>query len=203
MTTASATPRHTPFEDALALLTGTLVVAVGLDLLHRTGVGTGGAPGLAFLLVYSSGLPLWAALILVNLPFYAFSLWRMGWIFTLKTIGAVVLLSAETWMLPRVLEVARVAPLFGAGFGGLLIGVGLLVLIRHRASLGGVGIVAVWVQEERGWSAGKVQMALDALILAATVFVLDPVHVGLSLIGAAMLNLVLATNHRAGRYLGG
>ncbi len=195
--------RHTPVEDLLALVTGTLVVAVGLDLLHATGVGTGGAPGLAFLLTYSTGLPLWAALILVNLPFYAFSLWRMGRIFTAKTIGAVALLSAEIWMLPHVLRIAEVEALFGAAFGGLLIGVGLLVLIRHRASLGGVGIVAVWVQEARGWSAGKVQMAIDGAILAATVLVLDPLHVGLSLIGAAMLNLVLVTNHRAGRYLGG
>ncbi|MCE1238207.1 MAG: YitT family protein [Hyphomicrobiales bacterium] len=193
---------HSALEDLLALVTGTLVVAVGLEFFHRTGVGTGGAPGLAFLVVYAGGLPLWAALILVNLPFYGFALWRMGWIFTAKTVAAVSLLAAETWMLPRLVEIGRVEPLFGAAFGGLMVGVGLLILIRHKSSLGGVGIVAVFLQEKKGWSAGKVQMALDAAILSGTLFVLDLAHVGLSLIGAATLNLVLATNHRRGRYLG-
>lgn len=200
--TADEGMRHTPVEDFLALITGTLVVAVGLELFHRTGVGTGGSPGLAFLVVYSTGWPLWAALVLVNLPFYGFALWRMGWAFTLKTVAAVGLLAGESWMLPKVMEIGRVDPVFGAGFGGLLVGVGLLVLVRHRASLGGIGIVAVWIQEARGWSAGKVQMALDGTILAATALLLDPLHVVLSLFGAAALNLVIATNHRAGRYLG-
>lgn len=194
--------KHTAGEDLLAIVTGTLVVAVGLEFFRRTGIGTGGGPGLAFLLVYSTGWPLWAALVLVNLPFYAFALWRMGLVFTSKTIAAVGLLAAETWLLPKMFEIGRVDPFFGAGFGGLMVGVGLLMLVRHKASLGGVGIVAVWIQEARDWSAGKVQMALDGTILAATALVLDPLHVGLSLFGAATLNLVLAINHRAGRYRG-
>ena len=201
MTTSDAA-RHTPIEDLFALVTGTLVVALGLELFRRTGIGTGGAPGLAFLLSYGTGLRLPLALMMVNLPFYAFAAWRMGAIFTAKTIAAVSLLAAETWMLPQVLEIARVDPIFGAMFGGLLVGIGLLILIRHKATLGGIGIVAVWLQETRGWSAGKVQMGLDAAILAGTVFVLDPAHVALSLAGAVTLNLVLATNHRTGRYFG-
>lgn len=202
MSDVDDTVRHTVFEDLLALVTGTLVVAVGLELFRRTGVGTGGAPGLAFLAIYASGLSLPVALVAVNLPFYGFALWRMGWRFTAKTVAAVSLLAAETWALPHLFEIGRIDPLFGAGFGGLMVGVGLLILIRHRASLGGVGIVALWLQETRGWSAGRVQMAIDAVILAATVVVLDPLHVALSFAGAAALNLVLATNHRRGRYLG-
>lgn len=194
--------RHTPVEDLLALITGTLVVATGLAMFHRTGVGTGGAPGLAFLVTYAGGPSLPMALLVVNLPFYVFSLWRMGWRFTLKTVVAVSFLIGETWALPRLLEIGRIDPVFGSAFGGLLVGVGLLILIRHKASLGGIGIVALYLQERRGWSAGKVQMVLDAVILTGTVFVLDPVHVALSLLGAVTMNLVLAINHRAGRYLG-
>lgn len=193
---------HTPLEDLLALVTGTLIVAVGLELFRRTGMGTGGAPGLAFLVGYTTAISLPVALMIVNAPFYLFALWRMGWRFTLKTVAAVSLLATETWAVPRLMEVARLDPFFGSIFGGLLIGVGLLILIRHRASLGGVGIVAFWLQETRGWSAGKVQMAFDAAILAGTFLVLDAFHVMLSILGAAMINLVLATNHRQGRYRG-
>ena len=41
------------------------------------------------------------------------------------------------------------------------------MLFRHRASLGGVGIVALWLQQEKGWRAGKVQMAVDCAIVPA------------------------------------
>ena len=36
-----------------------------------------------------------------------------------------------------------------------LIGFGLLALLRHRASVGGVNILAQWLQQSRGFSAGK------------------------------------------------
>ncbi len=193
---------HSRIEDALALLTGTLLVGVGLAFFARAGIGSGGAPGLAFLVHYASGLALPAALFLINLPFYLFAWLQMGAVFTAKSFVAVSLLTAITWGLPRVVEIARVDALFAAGFGGLIIGVGLLILIRHKSSLGGVGILALWLQEKRGWRAGRVQLAIDAVILAATVFVLDPAHVALSLIGAVALNVVLILNHRHGRYAG-
>jgi len=82
------------------------------------------------------------------------------------------------------------------------VGVGILMLIRHRASLGGVTIVALFLQNTRGWQAGHVQMAIDAGILAA-VFVVVDVRTGLlSLLGALALNVVIAVNHKAGRYYG-
>ena len=76
------------------------------------------------------------------------------------------------------------------------------MIIRHKASLGGLGVMALYLQNTRGWRACKVQMALDVAILAAGLFIRDPLSVGLSVVGALALNLVLAVNHKQGRYLG-
>ena len=76
------------------------------------------------------------------------------------------------------------------------------MLIRHGASLGGVTITAIYLQKERGWSAGKVQMAVDAAILLVAFNVVDLHKVLLSLLGAAALNFVIGVNHRHGRYFG-
>ena len=46
------------------------------------------------------------------------------------------------------------------------------------------------------------QLAIDVLILFASLLVLDLDRLALSLLGIAVLNLVLATNHRPGRYTG-
>jgi uncharacterized membrane-anchored protein YitT (DUF2179 family) len=85
---------------------------------------------------------------------------------------------------------------------GFLTGVGLLILIRHKASLGGLGVMAIYLQNTRGWPAGKVQMAADVLIVGGALLVRDPLSVGLSIVGALALNLVIAVNHKTGRYVG-
>jgi uncharacterized membrane-anchored protein YitT (DUF2179 family) len=64
-----------------------------------------------------------------------------------------------------------------------------------------VGILAFWLQQTRGWRAGHVQMAVDGLILLAALATAPLVQVALSVAGALVLNLTLATNHRAGRYI--
>jgi len=43
---------------------------------------------------------------------------------------------------------------YAAVFGGFAMGVGLLILFRHRASLGGVNILALFLQERFGLRAG-------------------------------------------------
>jgi len=47
-----------------------------------------------------------------------------------------------------------------------------------------------------------VQMACDALILLVALWLLPPLQVLLSLLGALALNMVIAVNHRSGRYMG-
>ncbi|WP_234884940.1 YitT family protein, partial [Xanthomonas perforans] len=51
----------------------------------------------------------------------------------------------------------------------------------------GIGILAVYLQRERGWSAGKVQMSFDAMLMLVAFFVLTPDKVLYSAIGALML----------------
>ena len=84
---------------------------------------------------------------------------------------------------------------------GILMGVGLLILFRHRTGLGGVNLIALYIQERFGWRAGYVQLGIDAVIMVCALFVLPPGKVALSLLGAAIMNMILAMNHRPGRYM--
>jgi uncharacterized membrane-anchored protein YitT (DUF2179 family) len=197
---APAPPPHSTLDDVQALLTGTLFVALGLALFRHAGLVTGGTAGLAFIAHYASGLPFGAAFFLINLPFYALAWRRMGRRFTVKTFAAVALLSLLSETLPRLLTVQAVHPAFAAAGGGLLMGAGMLMLFRHHASLGGLNVLVLWLQERRGWRAGHVQMAVDVCILLAAWPWLSPQQLALSVLGAVALNLTLALNHRQGRY---
>jgi uncharacterized membrane-anchored protein YitT (DUF2179 family) len=194
--------RHHWYEDAQALLTGTLLFALAIVLFRQAGLLTGGTAGVTFLAHYASGMPFGVLYFLINIPFYLFGLKALGKAFTLKTFCAVGLLSLYSELLPQWIVIERIHPLFAAIMGGLLAGAGLLMLIRHQASLGGLGVMAIYLQKEKGWRAGNVQMSADGFIVLGALFVVDIEKVALSILGAFMLNLVLTINHRPGRYFG-
>lgn len=200
-----ASPReslaHRPHEDVQGLLTGCLFVALGALMFGQAHLLTGGTAGIALLICYATGWAFGPVFFAVNVPFYLFAWKMMGRGFTLRTVAAVSLMSLIAWLLPSGLAFSHLSPALAAVLGGLLVGAGLLMLFRHRASLGGINVVALYLQQRWGWRAGHVQMAVDALIVLAAFSVTDPWRVALSVLGAVVLNLTLAVNHRPGRYM--
>lgn len=195
-----AAPQHTLLDDIQAFGSATLLIALGLHLLDTPGLLMGGVPGMAFLLRHATGMSLGLALLVVNLPFMLLG-WRvLGLRFTAKTLLAMSLLSLGVELVRRHLIVQSVHPGLAAVCGGLLVGVGLLVLLRHQASLGGVGVFGLWLQRRWGWNVGAVQLAVDALILGAAAFTTDPLRLAWSVAAAVAANSVLLLNHRPGRY---
>jgi uncharacterized membrane-anchored protein YitT (DUF2179 family) len=193
--------RHRPHEDFLALATGTLFVALGVTLFKQAGLLTGGTAGVAFLVHYATGWNFGLVFFVLNLPFYGLALQRMGRSFTLKTFTAVALLALLSNLLPDLIHMDRLDPLFTSVMGGLLMGTGMLILFRHHASLGGFNVLVLYLQERFGWRAGYLQMGLDCCIVLAAFAVTDWQHIALSVVAAVVLNQTLATNHRAGRYM--
>jgi len=201
MPTAPHPPRHRTYEDIQALLTGTLFVAMGVVMFGHTGLLTGGTVGIAFLLHYATGWNFGVLIFVLNLPFYGLAWKRMGRPFTLKTFAAVGLLALLTNVVPTLVHFESLNPVFTAVMGGLLMGAGMLILFRHRASLGGFNVLVLYLQERFGWRAGRIQMALDCAIVLCSLAVVDWPHTALSVLGAVVLNQTLATNHRVGRYM--
>jgi uncharacterized membrane-anchored protein YitT (DUF2179 family) len=203
MNTAQDPPllHHSKAEDALALLSASALIALAVALFQQAHLLSGGTAGLAFLLHYGTGLGFGPVFFVLNLPFYVLAWRRMERAFVIKTMLAVALVSVLTELTPQLIHFDTVQPLYAALIGGVLLGVGFLILFRHRASLGGVGILAFYLQESRGWRAGHVQMAVDSAILLLALWTTPLAQVALSVAGAVVLNLTLAINHRAGRYI--
>lgn len=201
-TAVAAMPQqHRLYEDLLALPLGTLMISIGIVLFAKATLLTGGAAGLALLLQFATGADFSLVFFVINLPFYWLAFRRMGFAFTLRTIAAVALISLFVWATPGWFRIEAVAPLYAAIAGGVAMGLGLLALARHRTAIGGVNILALYMQERHGLRAGLVQLGIDAGIFAAALFVLPPDKVALSLVGTLVLNAILAMNHKPGRYM--
>jgi uncharacterized membrane-anchored protein YitT (DUF2179 family) len=191
---------HTWLDDLQAHFTALLLISLALSLLKGGHLLTGGAPGLAFLLSYATGWPLGASLVAVNLPFMLLAWQSFGARFTLRTLVAVAVLGVGVEAVQRGLSLQHIHPLLAALASGVLTGVGLLMLLRHGASLGGINVLALTLHRTRGWPVGAVQMAIDAVIVATAFLLVPPDRVAYSVLGSLAVNAVLLWNHRPGRY---
>ncbi|MBD3758953.1 MULTISPECIES: YitT family protein [Microbacterium] len=193
---------HSVAEDVLGILTGTFLASLGLHLLHAAHAVTGGTAGLSLLLGYATAWPFWLLFAVINVPFALLAVWRRGWDFTIRTIISIALVSVWALVHDALFPITQIEPWYGTLAGNLLAGVGVLILFRHRSSVGGVNIIGLEVQDRTGFRAGWTMMIFDLLIILAAVLVMPWPNVVMSAAGAVLLNLVLALNHRPGRYLG-
>lgn len=193
--------RHSPWEDVIGLAVGCVIMALSVQFLRVEGLITGQIAGLSLLGSYVSGASFGTVFFLLNLPFYLLALKQMGLRFTLKSFAAVSAMSAMADALPRFMTLETLHPGIAAAFFGVLGGIGLIVLFRHGATLGGVGIVALWLQDSRGIRAGNVQLGFDLGVFALAALLFDWDVVLWSLLGAVILNLMITVNHRGDRYI--
>ncbi|ELE7613030.1 YitT family protein [Vibrio vulnificus] len=191
---------HSFRENLLALTLGSALVSLGVIFFNQVGLLTGGTAGLAIFLTKVTDFSFGQVFFALNLPFYLLSVMRMGWRFTINTFIAVTIVSFAVDHLHHVIQIAHIDQFYAALLGGGLIGIGMLIIFRHKMSLGGFNILALFLQERFGIRAGKVQMALDCTIVVFSLFIVEPYLIALSVLGAVATNLILAMNHKPGRY---
>lgn len=193
--------RHTTLDDAQGLAYGAVMAAFGIVILTHLGLVTGQTAGLAVLISYATGWDFGPVFFAVNLPFYWFGYRRMGAAFVVKTFLAVAALSVLASVLPQYIRFESLNPLVGAVLFGFISGSALLALFRHGASLGGVGIMALYLQDKTGFRAGWTQILFDLVVFGLALTLRDWKVVAVSALGALVINLVIAMNHRRDRYI--
>lgn len=193
--------RHRFYEDVIAMLIGTSFVSLGITLYAQAKLMTGSTAGVALLLHYATHWPFALSFFVINLPFYYLAIKRMGWRFAIRTFVAVALMSVFTRLFPVWIDFSSIQPVFAAFMGGTLMGMGVLALFRHRAGVGGINILALYLQDNYNIRAGWFQLSLDFVLMAVSLWFLSPQQVAISLIGAVVMNIIIAINHKPGRYL--
>ncbi|NLS14159.1 YitT family protein [Vibrio sp. SM6] len=192
--------KHSRKEDWIAIFTGTLIVAQGVYFLQAADLLTGGTTGLALLMTHFVSASFGTLYFLANTPFYLLAWRRFGAKFAFNSALSGALVSIFADHLPLMYTVENVNPLYCGIVGGILMGVGMLILFRHRSSLGGFNVLCLAIQDKWGISVGKTQMAIDVTILLASFLFITPSVIAISVVGAITLNMVLAMNHKPQRY---
>ncbi|EPG42695.1 MULTISPECIES: YitT family protein [Acinetobacter] len=197
----SVIDQHSKVEDALAMLTGTFILSFAMILLKQAGIMSGGTAGLSLLLHYITDLKFGMLFFLINIPFYYFAYKKMGVALVVKTFIAVTLLAGFSELIPQFFHLSDVNPIYATIFANVLMGVSFLILFRHRSSLGGINLLALYLQERFNIPAGKVQLGLDIAILSTSLLFVDWKLILISILGVIILNSIILLNHKTTRYV--
>lgn len=195
------TAAHGHAEDLVALVLGTFLISFGVYLFNSTMLLTGGTAGVSFLINYLTGIRFGIVFFVINVPFYIFAIRKMGWRFTLKTAMAVTLLSGFNLAQPCFIKFSYLDEAFASVLGAAVMALGFIILFRHKASLGGLNILALYAQERLGIRAGKVLMVTDAIIVACSLGVIPLKSFFFSILGVVLINQIITMNHRTDRYI--
>ncbi|GGP86521.1 YitT family protein [Shewanella ulleungensis] len=193
-------PTHRFYEDIMALFCAGVMVSLGVTLYNSNQLITGGTAGIAIIGMHLSSLSFGVLFFLVNVPFYYIAWTKLSKRFTINTFISVSIISVMTDYMPMLIHIDNVHPVFAASVGGMLIGVGMLIMFRHKSSLGGLGILALYLQNKYSIRAGNFGLLIDTIILSSSLLMFPVEVVFLSVMGAAMLNVLIAINHKPGRY---
>lgn len=158
---------------------GALCLAFGaVGFLSPNAIMTGGGIGISLLLnTLLPSLTLGTLIALVSTPFIILGYFHFGRYYTLKTFVAMVLTSLftdlfrEVWALPALTHDVLLAAIFG----GIFIGLGVGLIIKGRASTGSTSVVGEIVANKSRFKTGEVLLAIDAMIMTASLFVYDAV----------------------------
>ncbi|ATY84118.1 YitT family protein [Kyrpidia spormannii] len=162
--------RYRVYQGVL-VIGGSLVAAYGLrGFLVPNHIIDGGMTGISILLSYLTGLNIGWFLLALNLPFLLLGYNQIGKTFTVLTFLGVAGLAVWTWVLGSAAVVTQDL-LLAAVFGGVIVGLGVGLVIRHGGSMDGTEIVAVVLSERWPFSVGEIIMFFNVFILGSAGFV--------------------------------
>lgn len=158
------------------LALGTALYAFGLQyFILPNMLMEGGVTGISVLLHYAADIPVSISTLAINLPLFILGWRQLGRDAMVLTIGGTVLLSFFLWVMEQGVAQGWFVPftterdfILVVLYAGLTLGAGLGLVFRAGGTTGGVDILARILHRAKGWSMGQIILALDVLILGAS-----------------------------------
>lgn len=173
---------HKAREELLGLLaitTGTLLIALSLNLLLiPNNFLAGGVTGLALVFFYLFKIPVYLTILLLNIPIFWWGFREINRHFLLYSLIGTLALA---FLLPATQGLApppQIDLILAAVFGGALSGAGLGLVMRGHGSTGGTDIIAVILHKSKNLGIGEVSFLANLLVIAVSL-VFFPLNIGL------------------------
>jgi Uncharacterized conserved protein len=142
-------------------------------------ITTGGLTGVAALIYFATGFPVWLSYFGINSILLLLSIKMFGFKFSLKTIVNVFLVTFLLSFLQSVITepLVKGEAFMNAMLGGILCGIGLGFIFNHKGSTGGTDIIALVINKYKpGVSIGRGLLLCDVLIISSSWFIFHSIE---------------------------
>jgi uncharacterized membrane-anchored protein YitT (DUF2179 family) len=158
-------------KNALLILIGCAItgLAYAMFLIPHHFV-PGGVSGIAMIANYFAGLPVGALIMVLNIPVFLLGLKTMGKKYVVNSLAGMVVSSVFIDLFHEVLRLPSATgnPVLASIYGGVMLGVGLGIVFRGRASTGGSDIIGMVLSKYTGMSLGYGIMVTDFLVISVS-----------------------------------
>ncbi len=136
-------------------------------------ITAGGATGVAALVYYATGIPMFAIYMAINAVLLFVAIRVIGWQFSFRTIVGVGILTFFLSVIPEFelgFFVSETEGFMATVLGGLLMGTGIGLVFLNNGSSGGTDIIAKIVNKYRNITPGRALLYTDVLIISSSYF---------------------------------
>ncbi len=159
-------------KDILMMALGIGCAAFGLEsFLIPNNFIDGGATGMSLLISEITSFPLYALLLLINLPFIFLGYRIIGKQFAIKTMIAItgLALSVAFIHFPQVTH----DKLLVAVFGGFFLGAGIGLSVRGGAVIDGTEVLAIFLSRKFGTTIGDIIILINIIVFSIAAYMLS------------------------------
>lgn len=174
--------RKNKFGDMLinliGIALGSFIYACGISLfLDPNNLAPGGASGLAIIFNRITGLETGTLYFIINVPIMLLGLWKYGVRFIATTFFSILINSYFTNMLAGVGALTS-DPLIATMAGSVLVGVGVAIVFKSRATTGGTDIIVKVLHDKyKHIKTGVIFLLTDIVIVAFSGFVFKDINI--------------------------
>ena len=157
--------------DLTLIVIGSAIMAIGYALfLIPHHFVPGGVSGIAIIVNYFTRLPVGTLIMVLNIPVFVFGIKIMGRKYGLRSLLGMVISSLLIDFFYEVVKLKSATDnaVLAAIYGGFMLGIGLGLVFRGRASTGGTDIIGQILNKHTGVSIGIGIMLVDFFIISAS-----------------------------------
>lgn len=153
--------------DFLGIGTGAVIAAFAIEeFLVPCTILDGGVVGISIIVNHLTGWPLSILTVLLNTPFILIGSRKMGKLFLVKAVYAMIIFSIFLAVFGRMINLTE-QYLLAVCFGGVILGIGAGLVIRFGGCLDGTETVAILLNKKFKLPVGQTVLIFNILIFSA------------------------------------
>ncbi len=166
--------------EIMGTILGTLIMAVGISqFLLPNQLSSGGITGIATITYYLIGIPMGTMILIINVPLFIVSIYKIGKSFFVKSIIGTISLSICIDFFDR-FEPLTHDRFLACIYGGIIIGLGTAITLKVNSSTGGTDLISYLLRKYKPTiTMSRAIILLDIIIVTLNVIFFKEIEIGL------------------------